>query len=131
MPRKPFDYMIVRLEKDYGANYFKRGEICIVTPHNWYGNTNGWCKNDPEAATFEREEQEKYKLNPHAIHYDRTYWNQERGYALYSKDSEYSCIIDWSNARWSVLNIDGKDQSPGVGDCPPEASKTLERYLKK
>lgn len=129
MPRKPFDFMIVSLNKDYDSNKLKRGSVCIVTPYNWYGDTNGWDKNDPEAAMLERQEQDKYAPYPNAFQDLKTYWNQERGYVLYSKNSNTGCIVAWSDNHWDVLNIDGEDQSAS-DSFPAKALEVLEKYLK-
>lgn len=128
MPRKPFDFMIVSLNKDYDSVKLKRGSVCIVTPYNWYGNTNGWDKNDPEANILHIQEQEEYKLQPHSLQSLKTYWRQERGYTIYSKDSNTGCIVSWSDNYWDILNIDGEDQS--TDDFPIRALEVLEKYLK-
>lgn len=120
--------MIVSLNKNYGSVNYKKGEICIAVPYNWYGNNNGWDKNDPEAPLLEKQEQEQYKTHPSLTQNLRTYWNQERGYVIYSKNTSFGCIVSWSDARWNILNIDGEDQSVDYG-LPKKALEVFEKYL--
>ena len=119
MPRKPFDFMVVKLTKDYGKDTLKKGDICIVSPYNWYGNTNGWDKDHPEAAIFEAKEKEEYSRTLTRMNDPRTYWRQERGYVLHTSDGSFSTIVSWSDNHWDILNVDGEDQTKA--DFPVEA----------
>ena len=125
MPAKPFDFMIVSLNKDYTSS-LKRDDICIVTPHNWYGNTNGWNKNDPESHILEQREKDYYKANPYNYQDDRVYWMQERGYILHSKRDDIGTVVSRSDNHWTVLNVDGKDNNESV--IPSIAYEVLEKY---
>ena len=123
MPAKPFDFMIVSLNKDYTSR-LKCGDICIVTPYNWYGNTNGWDKNDPEKHILEKRETDYYKANPHHYKDDLTYYRQERGYVLRSDCNDLGITVSWPESHWDVLNVDGKDQNEDL----LHAQNVLEKY---
>ena len=129
MPRKPFEYMIVSLNKDYHPTNFKSGDVVIVTPYNWYGNTNGWSKDDPGAYMYEQKEKEELALDPYLAQEIRTYWNQERGFVLesYGRPCDFGVIVSRDENYWDILNIDGVDQSKS--DLPIGAVETLQQYL--
>lgn len=128
MPKKPFDFMIVRLGKDYGSTNLKKGEVCVVTPHNWFGNTNGWTEDDPDVQMLEEEEKLLYKsMSAYDFKELKTYWNQERGYVLYSKYGDVGATVSRDNNCWDVLNIDGRDQSNNT-EVPQKAFDILTQY---
>lgn len=125
MPQKPFNFMIVSLNKDYHPLKFKRGDVCVVTPHNWYGNTNGWSKDDPEKKILEQEELQLYKSNPGLYANDLIFWKQERGYELHSDDS--IIVVPFDDNFWNVLNIDGQDRH-NMPSLPEMAMEVLKEY---
>ena len=125
MPVKPFEYMIVKLTKDFGLHY-PVGSVCIVQPYSWYGNTNGWNKNDPEAVGKAQEEANLYADDPFLYSDHRTYWNQERGFVVSLPGLDSSIIVSRYENYWEILNIDGVDKTND--DFPDGALEAFRKY---